>query len=1016
MSYGFVITEMGKNLLAKLGTGEQLKITRIMVGKGEIAEGQNPADFTDLVQPVAQATSTLPLVKENTLSFIVEYRNDLNGGLEEGFWLKEFGVFAQDGENEILLYYATLGDFPQYVQAYINGVVNIKRYPVTIAVSDKTEVVVSYNVLAFVTEERMKEFSETDTIPYLEGVLEETENKIQQKLDEKANVVHEHSADEITSGILPVERGGTGATTAADARTNLGAAASSHTHNYAGSSSAGGAATSSVKLQTARTIDGMNFDGSANIAHFGVCSTAADVAEKTVALAGFVLAEGARVAVYFSNSNTHSNPKLNVNGTGAKAISCIKGSWAPVGQWEANQIVEFVYYSSHWIMITANARRLYTARTLALSGDVAGSTTFDGSANKTITATLANSGVKAGTYGPLELVTKNNGTVWVSNNVGLHGTSAISTWTAKQACKISFRWKVSSEATHDYLTISAAGTQILANTGGATEQTGTLTATLAANQTLVFTYRKDGSGNNGQDRAEISEVKYGAGTADPSTVIYENNVESYFTITNSTYGFYPGIPVANVTVDAKGRITKEQTTYIAPTHVKKADLLATPRTIRTNLGSTGTASFNGTASITPGVTGILPIANGGTGNSTGNAATATKLATARTIDGIPFDGSANIVHFGICNTAAGTAEKTVSLPGFVLVEGARVAVYFANANTAGSSMLNINGTGAHFLACRNGTYASNNSWIAGDIVEFIYYSNHWIMLTANARRLNGSYKEGYNTTANGSNSHAEGSNTIANGDYSHAANYYTKASADYQTAIGKYNKESTAETDKFIIGNGTSDTARSNCFRVTNTSGVYSNSTYKSSGADYAEFFQWLDNNPNNEDRVGLFVTLVGERIRIAKPADKHILGIISGCPSILGDVYDDQWKGMYEIDIYGRPIFEEVEVPAETMEVPDPDNLEQTITKVICEAHTEIRQKLNPDYDPTQEYIPRSERPEWAVVGMMGKLVVIDDGSCEENGWCTAGEGGIAVKSETQTKFRVMKRLDKKHIKVLVL
>ena len=47
MSYGFVITEMGKNLLAKLGTGEQLKITRIMVGKGEIAEGQNPADFTD---------------------------------------------------------------------------------------------------------------------------------------------------------------------------------------------------------------------------------------------------------------------------------------------------------------------------------------------------------------------------------------------------------------------------------------------------------------------------------------------------------------------------------------------------------------------------------------------------------------------------------------------------------------------------------------------------------------------------------------------------------------------------------------------------------------------------------------------------------------------------------------------------------------------------------------------------------------------------------------------------------
>lgn len=39
----------------------------------------------------------------------------------------------------------------------------------------------------------------------------------------------------------------------------------SHTHNYAGSSSAGGAANSANKLATARTINGTNFDGSGNI-------------------------------------------------------------------------------------------------------------------------------------------------------------------------------------------------------------------------------------------------------------------------------------------------------------------------------------------------------------------------------------------------------------------------------------------------------------------------------------------------------------------------------------------------------------------------------------------------------------------------------------------------------------------------------------------------------------------------------------------------------------------------------
>lgn len=47
-----------------------------------------------------------------------------------------------------------------------------------------------------------------------------------------------------------------------------------------------------------------------------------------------------------------------------------------------------------------------------------------------------------------------------------------------------------------------------------------------------------------------------------------------------------------------------------------ATQLETARTIRTNLSSTTAPSFDGTANITPGVTGILPITNGGTGGTT----------------------------------------------------------------------------------------------------------------------------------------------------------------------------------------------------------------------------------------------------------------------------------------------------------------------------------------------------------------------------------------------------------------
>jgi len=42
------------------------------------------------------------------------------------------------------------------------------------------------------------------------------------------------------------------------------------------------------------------------------------------------------------------------------------------------------------------------------------------------------------------------------------------------------------------------------------------------------------------------------------------------------------------------------------------DKLTTARTIQTNLASTSTASFDGSANVTPGVTGVLPVANGGT--------------------------------------------------------------------------------------------------------------------------------------------------------------------------------------------------------------------------------------------------------------------------------------------------------------------------------------------------------------------------------------------------------------------
>ena len=111
------------------------------------------------------------------------------------------------------------------------------------------------------------------------------------------------------------------------------------------------------KLHTARNIDGVSFDGSAKIHHFGTCSTAAGTSAKTVTLddsMSFTLEKGASVFVKFTNSNTASNPTLAVNGTTAKSIYRY-GSTAPSttakSSWQAGSVVHLVYDGSAWIMV-----------------------------------------------------------------------------------------------------------------------------------------------------------------------------------------------------------------------------------------------------------------------------------------------------------------------------------------------------------------------------------------------------------------------------------------------------------------------------------------------------------------------------------------------------------------------------------------------------------------------------------------------------------------------------------------
>ena len=274
-----------------------------------------------------------------------------------------------------------------------------------------------------------------------------------------------------------------------------------------------------------------------------------------------------------------------------------------------------------------------------------------------------------------------------------------------------------------------------------------------------------------------------------------------------------------------------------------------------------------------------------------------------------------------------------------------------------------------------------------------------------------SHAEGNSTTASGDSSHAEGIRTTASGHNSHAEGLNTTASNACSHAIGhrnanmtnggaQYNTIGTA----FVIGNGTSSNVLSNAFSVMFDGTVKAMSTITASTtADYAEFFEWLDENPDSEDRVGYFVTMDGDKIRIANADDDYILGVVSGEPFVLGNGDCDTWNGMFLRDEFRRTIYE----PAPKIEeILDDDGNPTGEFEEIKGEFEGTRPKLNPEYDHTKTYTSRFDRPEWSPVGMLGVLAVRHDGTAKVNGYVTVADGGIATACDknVENSYRVIK------------
>ena len=387
-----------------------------------------------------------------------------------------------------------------------------------------------------------------------------------------------------------------------------------------------------------------------------------------------------------------------------------------------------------------SASKLQTSRRISATGDATWSVGFNGTQDESGTLTLSASGATAGSYGPSAAATlafggsfnvpyvtvDAKGRVTAIKHFALKLPAAQTdvSGNAETATKLETARKINGVAFDGSKDISI---DLLASAGRVTALEGTTQGAQSGLQmyeaynngypenygNVLHLKAKEGT-NNGE-----CELFLGwSGTTGAHAPIYVRNRRD---TTSSAWSDWKKVYTEGDSVPGVNAVGNQDTTGNAGTATK----LKTARSLKVNLATTAADSFDGSGNADAiGVSGTLPTGNGGTGRTDGKV---TALATKRTIDGMQFDGSANIHHYAECSTAAATAAKTVTLSGFTLATGARIIVRFTVTNTASNPTLNVNGTGAKAIQYRNAAISAG-FLAANRLREFVYDGSAWELI------------------------------------------------------------------------------------------------------------------------------------------------------------------------------------------------------------------------------------------------------------------------------------------------
>lgn len=153
-----------------------------------------------------------------------------------------------------------------------------------------------------------------------------------------------------------------------------------------------------------------------------------------------------------------------------------------------------------------------------------------------------------------------------------------------------------------------------------------------------------------------------------------------------------------------------------------------------------------------------------------------------------------------------------------------------------------------------------------------------------------------------------------------------------------------------------------------------SNAVVLSTG-DYGEYFE---SQSGEKIPTGTTVVLKDNKLVSATDDDgESIIGVIRAPgTSTVGNAAWDGWKGKYlrdewgEIQIETKTKWQWFETDGDGMTLPKSTTIESQAPD-YAEKIEYQEPMLNPEYDPNLEYIPRSERPEWNIVGLVGQVLI---------------------------------------------